>query len=85
MPKGGPKLNNISKNFTARDSLGVEGVSASMQAEICPVVNTVTPRAFYWPFMIWIYYDFYKYSGITDAKMKKVFCGGKCMKNQYDD
>lgn len=37
-----------------------------MQAEICPIVNTVTPRAFYWPFMIWIYYDFYKYSGIPD-------------------
>ena len=66
MPKGGPRLNNISKNFTTRDSLGVEGVSTSMQAEICPIVNTVTPRAFYWPFMIWIYYDFYKYSGIPD-------------------
>ena len=66
MPKGGPRLNNISKNFTTRDSLGVEGISTSIQAEICPIVNTVTPRAFYWPFMIWIYYDFYKYSGIPD-------------------
>lgn len=65
MPKG-PKLNNISKNFTTRDSLGIEGVSTSIQAEICPIVNTVTPRAFYWPFMVWIYYDFYKYSGIPD-------------------
>ncbi len=62
----GPILNNISKNFTTRDSLGIEGVATSMQAEICPVVNTVTPRAFYWPFMIWIYYDFYKYSGIAE-------------------
>ena len=66
MPKGGPKLNDISKNFTTRDSLGIEGVSTSMQAEICPIVNTVTPRAFYWPFMVWIYYDFYKYSGISE-------------------
>lgn len=32
----------------------------------CPIVNTVTPRARYWSFMIWIYYDFYKYSGIPD-------------------
>jgi hypothetical protein len=62
----GPKLNNISKSFTTRDSLGIEGVATSIQAEICPIVNTVTPRAFYWPFMIWIYYDFYKYSGIPD-------------------
>ncbi len=64
--KKGPKLNDISKNFTSRDCLGIEGVAASMQAEICPIVNTVTQRAFYWPFMIWIYYDFYKYSGIPD-------------------
>lgn len=65
MPRG-PKLNNISKNFTTRDSLGIEGVATTLQAEICPVVNTVTPRAFYWPFMVWIYYDFYKYSGIQE-------------------
>lgn len=65
MPKG-PRLNNISKNFTTRDSLGVEGVAITIQGEICPIVNTVTPRAFYWPFMVWIYYDFYKYSGIED-------------------
>ncbi len=62
----GPKLNNISKNFTTRDSLGIEGVAATIQGEVCPIVNTVTPRAFYWPFMVWIYYDFYKYSGIED-------------------
>lgn len=65
MPKG-PRLNDISKSFTTRDSLGVEGIATTMQGEICPVVNTVTPRAFYWPFMIWIYYDFYKYSGIEE-------------------
>ncbi|MBE5923593.1 MAG: hypothetical protein E7271_03875 [Lachnospiraceae bacterium] len=68
MPKG-PKLNNISKNFTTRDSLGIEGVATTIQAEICPVVNTVTPRAFYWPFMAWIYYDFYRYSGIEEHNL----------------
>ncbi len=51
----GPKLNNISRNFTSRDSLGIDGVSTTMSAELCPVINTVTPRAFYWPFMVWIY------------------------------
>lgn len=65
----GPKLNNISRNFTTRDSLGIEGVAATMQADICPVVNTVTPRAFYWPFMTWIYYDFYRYSGIEEHNL----------------
>lgn len=65
MPRG-PRLNNIAKNFTTRDSLGIEGVATSISADICPIVNTVTPRAFYWPFMVWIYYDFYKYSGIED-------------------
>lgn len=64
--KKGPLLNNNKKNFTTRDSLGIEGVAASISAELCPIVNTVTPRAFYWPFMVWIYYDFYKYSGIEE-------------------
>ena len=62
----GPILNKIDKNFTTRDSLGIEGVATSMSADVCPIVNTVTPRAFYWPFMVWIYYDFYKYSGIEE-------------------
>ena len=56
MPKG-PQLNKLKKNFTTRDSLGIEGVATSIAADICPVVTTVTPRAFYWPFLVWIYYD----------------------------
>ena len=62
----GPLLNNNSRNFTTRDSLGIESVAASISREICPIVNTVTPRAFYWAFMVWIYYDFYKFSGIEE-------------------
>ena len=54
----GPRLNNISRNFTTRDSLGIEGVATSISAEICPIVNTVTPRPFYWAFITWCYYDF---------------------------
>ncbi len=69
MPKG-PQLNNIARDFTTRDSLGIESVAASISGEICPVVNVVTPRAFYWPFMVWIYYDYYKYSGIKDRTVK---------------
>ena len=61
--KTGPLLNKNTNNFTTRDSLGIEGVAASISAELCPIVNTVTPRAFYWPFMVWNYYEFYKYSG----------------------
>lgn len=62
----GPLLNKNTYNFTTRDSLGIEGVAASISAELCPIVNTVTPRAFYWPFMVWNYYDFYKNSGIEE-------------------
>ena len=62
----GPYLNYIKKNFTTRNSLGIEGVLTSMTSVICPIVNTVTPRAFYWPFMVWIYYDYLKNSGINE-------------------
>lgn len=70
MPRG-PVLNDNSRSFTTRDSLGIEGVATTIQGEVCPIVNTVTPRAFYWPFMIWIYYDFYKYSGIEEKPNAK--------------
>ena len=55
----GPKLNKTGYNFTARDNLGIEGATAGIQADLCPVINTVTPRAFYWPFMVWNYYDYH--------------------------
>lgn len=54
----GPKLNRLNHSFTTRDSLGITGVVNSIEAELCPVINTVTPRAFYWMFMTWNYYDF---------------------------
>ena len=63
MPRG-PILNDISRSFTTRDSLGIEGVATTIQASICPIINTVTPRVFYWPFLVWIYYDYYRYSGV---------------------
>ena len=42
----GPRLNDFTTNFTTRDSLGVESVATSISAEICPIINTVTPRPF---------------------------------------
>lgn len=54
----GPKLNNTNRNFTTRDNLGIGSATTSIQAELCPIINTVTPRAFYWIFMVWNYYDF---------------------------
>lgn len=51
MPKG-PILNDISKSFTTRDNLGIEGVATTIQASICSIINTVTPRVFYWPFLV---------------------------------
>lgn len=69
-PRKGPKLNDITNRFSSRDCLGIESASATISGEICPIVNTVTPRAFYWPFMCWIYYDFYKNSGIKQRDVK---------------
>lgn len=67
-----PRLNTFTTVFTARDSLGVESVATSISAEICPVINTVTPRPFYWAFMCWIYYDYYK-NIITEKRTYKNF------------
>lgn len=81
MPRG-PKLNYVDKSFTPRDNLGIENVATSIQSELCPVVNTVTPRAFYWPFMAWNYYDFYINSGI-DEKTYEAFDEPFLKKNDY--
>lgn len=69
----GPRLNNISRNFTTRDSLGIEGVATSISAEICPIVNTVTPRPFYWAFITWCYYDFYNTCEAKDRSVDNVY------------
>lgn len=69
----GPRLNNISRNFTTRDSLGIEGVATSISAEICPIVNTVTPRPFYWSFITWCYYDFYNNCDVKDRSSDNVY------------
>lgn len=69
----GPRLNNISRNFTTRDSLGIEGVATSISAEICPIVNTVTPRPFYWAFITWCYYDFYNNCDPKDRSSDNVY------------
>lgn len=69
----GPRLNNISRNFTTRDSLGIEGVATSISAEICPIVNTVTPRPFYWAFITWCYYDFYNTCDVKDRSADNVY------------
>lgn len=66
----GPRFNDLTTRFSSRDCLGIESVAASISAAICPIVNTVTPRAFYWPFMCWIYYDFYKHSGIEQHDVR---------------
>jgi hypothetical protein len=64
-----PILNDTTRNFTTRDNLGITGATTSLQAELCPVINTVTPRAFYWPFMVWNYYEYLKY---TEQKNRSV-------------
>lgn len=69
----GPRLNNISRNFTTRDSLGIEGIANTISAEICPIVNTVTPRPFYWALINWCYYDFYKNCKLEERNTNNVY------------
>ena len=57
----GPVINDTVKNFTTRDSLGIESVATTISREICPIVNTVTPRPFYWALMDWCFYDWYSH------------------------
>ncbi len=78
----GPKFNKTGYRFTTRDNLGIEGATASIQAELCPVINTVTPRAFYWPFMVWNYYD-YHVNYKTVKKTKDDFNDNFLKKNDY--
>ena len=56
----GPKINYTKRSFTTRDNLGINAAGTSFQAELCPVVNTVTPRAFYWMFAVWNFYDYWQ-------------------------
>lgn len=65
-----PILNDTRKPFTSRDNLGINAATSSLQAELCPVVNTVTPRAFYWPFLVWNYYDYHKNSGVPQKDVQ---------------
>lgn len=78
----GPKLNEVTKTFTTRDNLGIESATASIQADLCPVINTVTPRAFYWPFMVWNYYE-YHVSYKTEKKTFTDFDKNFLKKNDY--
>ena len=55
----GPIINKHKGKNVPRDPLGILGVSQSIVDEICPIINSVTPNAFYWIFLNWIYYDYY--------------------------
>ena len=72
MKSNGPVINNTVRNFTARDCLGIEGIATSISGQICPVVNTVTPRPYFWAFIDWCYYDFYEHSRQEDWKYENV-------------
>ena len=78
----GPKISYTKRNFTTRDNLGINAVGTSYQAELCPVVNTVTPRAFYWMFAVWNFYDYWQnYS--TEKRTMKDFEENFQKRNDY--
>lgn len=66
----GPKLNSRVGKPTERDNLGITSIQASMQDELCPVVTTVTYRAFYWAFLVWNYYDYLKRHSVKEISGK---------------
>lgn len=84
MGYSGPKFNIHDSRFTSRDNLGINGVLTTMQAQLCPVVNQVTPRVFYWIFLNWNYYDYIKNSGISSNKWNRMsFNHDFVKKNDY--
>lgn len=62
----GPLINHVEKPFTARDNLGIEGIANTISADLCPIVNIVTPRPFYWAFMTWAYWKNYQLTNEKD-------------------
>ena len=70
----GPQFNNTKRNFTTRDNLGIENVANALSADLCPIVNTVTPRPFYWVFITWAYWKFYQiYGYIKDSEVTEFY------------
>ena len=68
----GPIINKTKNHFTTRDSLGIENVATTLSRDACPVVNTVTPRPFYWALIDWCYYDWYKNHNEEERTRAKV-------------
>lgn len=68
----GPQINNTSRTFTTRDSVGIEGIANTISADLCPVVNTVTPRPYYWAFITWCYWKYYQaFGSIKDDEVRE--------------
>ncbi len=78
----GPKVNYSRRNITTRDNLGINAAGTSFQAELCPVINTVTPRAFYWAFAVWNYYDYWQ-NYKTEKRSIKEFEEDFLKRNDY--
>ena len=71
---------------TSRDNLGITSAQTSLQDELCPVVNTVTYRAFYWPFLVWNYYTCIRNtpkSKLCDKNMGAIFNDEYVKRNDF--
>ena len=66
-----PAFNNIKNNLITRDSLGIESTVSSIAGDICPIVTTVTPRAFYWAFLTWLYNDYCVLNQFKERSLKE--------------
>lgn len=68
----GPIINKTKSRFSTRYSLGIEGVAVSMAGVLCNIVNTVTPKPYYWAFFAWCYYDLYSHSEPSERTRSRV-------------
>lgn len=53
----GPLFNDKKRNFSPINSLGIESITTSMSDSLCPIINLVTRKPFYWMLRCWCYYD----------------------------
>lgn len=60
MNNNGPIFNNIKTKDAFRSSLGIEETINTMQANLCQAINSNTPYAYYFAFILWCFYDYEK-------------------------
>jgi hypothetical protein len=70
----GPKWNDAEVNTVGGDDhLGIKYVAILMADYLQPGITSITPRARYWSFYIWVLYDFIKTQNAHPIKAFKSY------------